>query len=95
MFGKPEYLDELLTKLEHSGVSAYIGTTYCCIPTCANGIVLLTLSTLSLKIMLDVVCDYAGRECYEIHPTKSEVMVFNSPFASEDWNQAKIWTIYI
>ncbi len=35
-----EYLDELLTKLENSGVSAYIETTYCGTPTCAKFIVL-------------------------------------------------------
>ena len=70
------YIDGLLHRLTHSGQGAYIGNIYIGSPTCADDVILAANNIIELQSQLNIVSDYAKRECYQIHPDKSKLIVF-------------------
>jgi hypothetical protein len=69
------YVNDLLYRLEETGVGARIGAVQCVSPTCADDITVLTHDQESLQTLLDTAVEYSQRERYILQPTKSAVLV--------------------
>ena len=67
------YINDLLLKLENSGLGAEIGQIYIGTPTCADDVILLTNDIRQLQPMLNVAKNYADTHEYELHPEKTVV----------------------
>ena len=87
------YINELLDNLENANLGCYLGDIYCGAPTCADDVLLLAPTALILSSMINLTSHYASRERYVLHPTKSTVMVYNSPVNCDTWQKANIWDI--
>ena len=88
------YIDPLLSILESSHVGLHIGATYVGAPTCADDIALLCENVYSMQYLLTLSESYASKERYTIHPTKSEITVYNSGINTDSWNQLSPWLLY-
>jgi hypothetical protein len=69
------YVNDLLCRLQESGVGARIGGVHCVSPTCADDVALLTHDPESLQTLLDTAVEYSQRERYILQPTKSAVLI--------------------
>jgi hypothetical protein len=87
------YINDVLDILETSELGLYIGDVYCGVPSCADDLIMLATTALTLACMLLIACFYACRERYVIHPTKSQIAIFNNTISTEAWNEAKLWSI--
>ena len=67
------YTDNLLQKLEDSGLGIYIGTTFVGSPTHAHDILLVSSKAPDIQGMLNINQSYSEERWYSIHPVKSEV----------------------
>ena len=61
-----------------------VGTVYCGSPTCADDLMLLANRPSDLQCMMDLVLGYSRKERYRIHPTKSQIVTYNSE-DTEGW----------
>jgi hypothetical protein len=80
------YINPLLDILKASKLGIHIGTLYCGSPTCADDLILLANVPSDLQSMLDITQDYSQKERYRIHPTKSQIVSYNS-------KEAHSWTL--
>ena len=67
------YADNLLQKLEDSGLGVYVGTTFVGSPTCADDVLLVSPKAPDMKGMLNINQSYFEERRYSIHPIESEV----------------------
>ncbi len=72
------YIDNLLNRVTRKGIGTNIGTVPVGITACADDIILLADSEMALQELVDEAYDYAVQHRYELHPTKSVAMVYNS-----------------
>jgi hypothetical protein len=72
------YINNLLLEIEASGCGFRIGTTFVGSPGVADDIMCIAPSPPDLQSMLTIAGDYADRERYDLHPTKSEITQFSS-----------------
>ena len=87
------FINPLLKSLCNAGVGAKIGPFYCGCPTCADDIFLITNTDEQLQTMLHVVYKYSEQERYEIHPTKTKILVQkHHPNAAEP-NVIQCWSL--
>ncbi len=72
------FIDELLGKLESSGVGYSVGANNCCCPTVADDMVLASLSKQGLDAMMQMCYEYSIKWRYVYNPGKSaKVIVFS------------------
>jgi endonuclease/exonuclease/phosphatase family metal-dependent hydrolase len=72
------YNNDLLDRLADSSYGTKIGEIQCCAPTCADDIALLANSRADLQAMLDMCHSYSQYERFQLQPTKSMVLIYNS-----------------
>jgi hypothetical protein len=88
------YLNPLLDELEASQTGLYIGGIYVGSPTCADDVMLLTDSVYGMQYMLTNCEQYASKERYQLHPTKSVISVYNTQIPNSVWSDINPWTLY-
>ncbi|VDI18845.1 Hypothetical predicted protein [Mytilus galloprovincialis] len=71
------YLNKLLKTFEKNQLGAYIGCTYCGIPTVADDVTFISKSPTELQTMLDVQAYYANKQRYLLSEQKSTILVLN------------------
>ena len=78
------FINDLLNRLQDTGLGAKIGTLNCPSPTCADDVALVSNSAEWLQILLDICWAYSSHERYELQPTKSMIITMNSKISPED-----------
>ncbi len=86
------FIDELLGKLESSGVGYSVGANNCCCPTVADDMVLASLSKQGLDAMMQMCYEYSIKWRYVYNPGKSAVIVFNES-ANHFMTQSRTWNL--
>lgn len=71
------FIDRLLELFQTNQLGAYIGSTYCGIPTVADDVTLISNCQFELQTMLDVQADYANKQRYLLSEQKSTILSFN------------------
>ena len=69
------FINPLLKLLCNAGLGVKIGPIYCGCPTCADDIIILTNSDEQLQTILHIVYNYSKQERYEIHPSKTKILI--------------------
>ena len=72
------YIDELLNILKSKRLGLRIGTIYKGSPTCADDVALLASSVEELQLMLQEAVNFARKNRYKIHPTKTCIVVLST-----------------
>jgi hypothetical protein len=88
------YINPLLEKLENSQIGLHIGSTYVGAPTCADDVMMMCDSVGSLQYLLTTAEQYANKEHYTIHPTKSVVTTYHTGVPNCVWDNLSPWTLY-
>ncbi|CAG2199681.1 unnamed protein product [Mytilus edulis] len=71
------FINKLLKTFEKNQLGAYIGCTYCGIPTVADDVTFISKSPTELQTMLDVQAYYANKQRYLLSEQKSTILVLN------------------
>ncbi|VDI51816.1 Hypothetical predicted protein [Mytilus galloprovincialis] len=71
------FINKLLETFEKNQLGAYIGCTYCGIPTVADDVTFISKSPTELQTMLDVQAYYANKQRYLLSEQKSTILVLN------------------
>ena len=83
------YIDELLNILKSKRLGLRIGTIYIGSPTCADDVALLASSVEELQLMLEEAVNFARKNRYKIHPTKTCIVVLSNKIPNKDC----IWSL--
>ena len=89
------YILSVLDNIHRSKCGLHIGAINVASPTCADDMLLLARSISELQLLLLLVTTYANQEHYVLHPTKSQVNIFqqvNTPW-TEALEASKPWAI--
>ncbi|XP_033758385.1 uncharacterized protein LOC117340732 [Pecten maximus] len=68
------FINDLLERLNISGLGTKVGYLRIPAPTCADDVALIAESKEELAILINMAVDYSNREHYVLQPTKSVVM---------------------
>ncbi|XP_033724537.1 uncharacterized protein LOC117314580 [Pecten maximus] len=68
------FINDLLERLNNSGLGTKVGHLRIPAPTCADEVALIAESKEELAILINMAVDYSNREHYVLQPTKSVVM---------------------
>ncbi|CAG2239510.1 unnamed protein product [Mytilus edulis] len=71
------FINKLLKTFEKNQLGAYIGCTYCGIPTVADDVTFISKSPTELQTMLDIQAYYANKQRYLLSEQKSTILVLN------------------
>ena len=71
-------MDKLLEKLKASGISCYIGNTYCGSLGYADDIILLNPTRYACQVMLNICESFSKQYNIIFNPEKTKMLLFNS-----------------
>lgn len=84
------YVNPLLDSLANIGLGGHIGNIYCCAPTCADDVALISNNPVELQMMINIAANFSRQEGYMLQPTKSVVLPIKSTktvnMGSEFWS---------
>ena len=83
------FIDDFLEILQNKRLGFRIGTVYMASPACCDGVAFLTKFKDELQIMFSEAKGYSGKNRYEIHPTKTNVVVVANEHKVKD---SPTWT---
>ena len=72
------FINNLLETFENNQLGAYLGCSYCGIPTVTDDVTLISRSPFELQIMLDVQAAHANKQRYLFSEQNSTILVFKT-----------------
>ena len=78
------FIDDFLETLQNKRLGLRIGTVYTGSPACCDDVAFLTKFKEELQIMFNEAKGYSGKHRYEIHPTKTNVVVAENEHKVKD-----------
>ena len=69
------YINDLLDRMECSGLGAKIGDIDCVSPTCADDVTILAKDSHAMQTLLNMAVEYSNNERYTLQPAKSAVLI--------------------
>lgn len=76
------YINDLIDELTSANIGLHIGDMCIASPYCADDSILLSNTIVDIQTQLYISEEYAERERYAIHPTKSQCISFGAPHCS-------------
>ena len=87
------YINDLLLRLQGSGLGAQIGSLYLGNPTCADDVTLLTNNIRQVQPMLEIASAYANEHKYQLHPKKTVITPLLHPTKGQSPVDPLKWNI--